>query len=54
VSSGIEDAAIQRALASFQGVDRRLQHIADVQTASGHVTIIDDYGHHPTEVTATL
>jgi UDP-N-acetylmuramate--alanine ligase len=51
---GIEDAAIQRALASFQGVDRRLQHIADVQTASGRVTIIDDYGHHPTEVTATL
>jgi len=51
---GIDDAAIQRALASFQGVDRRLQHIGDVQTASGRVTIIDDYGHHPTEVTATL
>ncbi|MFL6603000.1 MAG: UDP-N-acetylmuramate--L-alanine ligase [Steroidobacteraceae bacterium] len=51
---GIDDAAIQRALASFQGVDRRLQHIADVQTASGEVTIVDDYGHHPTEVTATL
>jgi UDP-N-acetylmuramate--alanine ligase len=51
---GIDDAAIQRALASFQGVDRRLQHIADVQTAAGRVTIIDDYGHHPTEVTATL
>jgi UDP-N-acetylmuramate--alanine ligase len=51
---GIDDAAIQRALASFQGIDRRLQHIADVQTAAGRVTIIDDYGHHPTEVTATL
>ena len=51
---GIDDAAIQRALASFQGVDRRLQHIGDVQTAAGRVTIIDDYGHHPTEVTATL
>jgi UDP-N-acetylmuramate--alanine ligase len=51
---GIEDAAIQRALAGFQGVDRRLQHIADVDAASGRVTIIDDYGHHPTEVTATL
>jgi UDP-N-acetylmuramate--alanine ligase len=51
---GIEDAAIQRALANFQGVDRRLQHIADVDTAAGRVTIIDDYGHHPTEVTATL
>src|SRR5262249_21350303 len=32
---GIEDAAIQRALASFQGIDRRLQHVADVETASG-------------------
>jgi len=51
---GIDDAAIQRALASFQGVDRRLQHIGDVQTSAGRVTIIDDYGHHPTEVTATL
>jgi UDP-N-acetylmuramate--alanine ligase len=51
---GIEDAAIQRALASFQGIDRRLQHVADVQSASGRVTIIDDYGHHPTEVAATL
>jgi len=51
---GIEDAAIQRALASFQGIDRRLQHVADVETAAGRVTIIDDYGHHPTEVAATL
>jgi UDP-N-acetylmuramate--alanine ligase len=51
---GIEDAAIQRALANFQGIDRRLQHIADVKTAVGRVTIIDDYGHHPTEVAATL
>jgi UDP-N-acetylmuramate--alanine ligase len=51
---GIEDAAIQRALANFQGIDRRLQHIADVDTASGRITIIDDYGHHPTEVSATL
>ncbi len=51
---GIEDAAIQRALANFQGIDRRLQHVADVRTSAGEVTIIDDYGHHPTEVAATL
>jgi UDP-N-acetylmuramate--alanine ligase len=51
---GIEDAAILRALTAFQGVDRRLQHIADVVTAVGRVSIIDDYAHHPTEVTATL
>jgi UDP-N-acetylmuramate--alanine ligase len=51
---GIEDAAIQRALAGFQGVERRLQHIGDALTARGAVTIIDDYGHHPTEIAATL
>ena len=51
---GIDDAAIQRALVNFQGIDRRLQHIADVETSAGRVTIIDDYGHHPTEVAATL
>ncbi|HEY2809328.1 MAG TPA: UDP-N-acetylmuramate--L-alanine ligase [Steroidobacteraceae bacterium] len=51
---GIEDAAIQSALAAFQGVDRRLQHIGDVVTAVGKVTIVDDYGHHPTEISATL
>ena len=50
----IEDRAILRALEGFQGVDRRLQHIADVATAAGRVSIIDDYGHHPTEISATL
>ena len=51
---GIDDAAISRALAQFQGIDRRLQHIADIRTAVGTVTVVDDYGHHPTEVAATL
>ncbi|MBV9620819.1 MAG: UDP-N-acetylmuramate--L-alanine ligase, partial [Gammaproteobacteria bacterium] len=51
---GIEDAAIVRALGQFQGVDRRLQHLADLSLASGRVSIVDDYGHHPAEVTATL
>ncbi|GAC1454573.1 MAG: UDP-N-acetylmuramate--L-alanine ligase [Steroidobacteraceae bacterium] len=51
---GIEDAAIQRALAGFAGIERRLQHIADVVTAVGTISVIDDYGHHPTEVAATL
>ena len=50
----IDDQAILRALAAFQGVDRRLQHIGDVAVAGGPVAIIDDYGHHPTEITATL
>jgi UDP-N-acetylmuramate--alanine ligase len=51
---GIADAAILRALAGFQGIDRRLQHIDDALLALGRVTIIDDYGHHPTEIAATL
>jgi UDP-N-acetylmuramate--alanine ligase len=51
---GIDDAAMLRALAGFQGVDRRLEHIGDVVTAVGRVSIVDDYGHHPTEVAATL
>lgn len=51
---GIDEKAIGRALAGFQGIDRRLQHIADVDTPAGKVTIVDDYGHHPTEVAATL
>jgi UDP-N-acetylmuramate--alanine ligase len=54
IEIGVEDAAIQRALASFQGIERRMQHVADVETGAGRVTIVDDYGHHPTEVAATL
>ena len=50
----VSDAAIQAALASFHGVDRRLQQYGDVQTSAGRVTLIDDYGHHPTELAATL
>jgi UDP-N-acetylmuramate--alanine ligase len=51
---GIADEAICRALANFQGIDRRMQLIGEVQTARGRVVIVDDYGHHPTEVAATL
>jgi UDP-N-acetylmuramate--alanine ligase len=50
----VDDAAIQRALAGFQGIERRLQWIADVDTGAGNVTIVDDYGHHPTEIAATV
>ena len=53
---GVPQEAIQRALANFQGIDRRLTHVADVKLAGGGdaVTIVDDYGHHPTEIAATL
>jgi UDP-N-acetylmuramate--alanine ligase len=51
---GVPDAAIQRALAGFQGVDRRLQQLGEIEIAAGRVTLVDDYGHHPTEIAATL
>jgi len=50
----VSDVAIQTALANFQGIDRRLQQYGDAVTANGTVTLVDDYGHHPTEIAATL
>jgi len=50
----ISDAALKRALAEFSGVDRRLQVNGTVTTAAGRVTFVDDYGHHPTELAATI
>jgi len=50
----VDDAAIQRALAAFEGIGRRLETVGDVAVAAGHVTVVDDYGHHPTEIAATL
>jgi UDP-N-acetylmuramate--alanine ligase len=51
---GIDDAAIKRALANFQGIDRRLQVVGELALAGGNLTVVDDYGHHPTEIAATL
>jgi UDP-N-acetylmuramate--alanine ligase len=48
------DAAIQRAFANFQGIDRRLQQLGEIQWSGGRAVLVDDYGHHPTEVAATL
>ncbi|MGB6306262.1 MAG: UDP-N-acetylmuramate--L-alanine ligase, partial [Steroidobacteraceae bacterium] len=50
----ISDAAIQRALAHFQGIDRRLQQLGEIEWTGGRALLVDDYGHHPTEVAATL
>ncbi|HEU4617197.1 MAG TPA: UDP-N-acetylmuramate--L-alanine ligase [Gammaproteobacteria bacterium] len=50
----IDPAAVQRALAGFSGIDRRLQVVGSVTTQRGPVTFVDDYGHHPTEIEATL
>jgi len=52
---GASDAAIVRALGEFRGVGRRFQRYADIELPSGgSCSIIDDYGHHPVEMAATL
>jgi UDP-N-acetylmuramate--alanine ligase len=52
---GVADKAIAKALAEFRGVGRRFQHYGDVALDTGGAfTLIDDYGHHPAEMAATL
>ena len=52
---GVSDAAMQKALAEFHGVGRRFQRYGDIPLpGGGSFTLIDDYGHHPAEMAATL
>jgi UDP-N-acetylmuramate--alanine ligase len=52
---GVADAAIATALAEFRGVGRRFQRYGDVALEGGGTyTLIDDYGHHPVEMAATI
>ena len=50
----ISDQVVVAALEKFEGIDRRFQSLGDVQTRNGKVMMVDDYGHHPTEIAATL
>jgi UDP-N-acetylmuramate--alanine ligase len=58
VELNVPDEAVQKALAEFKGVGRRFQPYGDVpakaENGGGHFTVIDDYGHHPVEMAATL
>ena len=55
VELNIPDAAVQKALASFEGVGRRFQPYGDwTAKDGGSFTVVDDYGHHPVEMAATL
>ena len=58
VELGVPDAAVQKALAEFNGVGRRFQRYGDVAVPTaqggGSFTVVDDYGHHPVEMAATL
>jgi UDP-N-acetylmuramate--alanine ligase len=51
---GVDKQAIQTALKNFAGIGRRMQIYGDINMAAGKITMVDDYGHHPTEVAATL
>jgi UDP-N-acetylmuramate--alanine ligase len=52
---GVDDAAVLKALAEFKGVGRRFQSYGDLPLpAGGTFCLIDDYGHHPAEMAATL
>ena len=56
VELGLDDAAVQHALRNFKGVGRRFQRYGEVKllAQAGSFTLIDDYGHHPVEMAATL
>ncbi|SDN06151.1 UDP-N-acetylmuramate--L-alanine ligase [Polaromonas sp. JS666] len=55
VELNVPDAAVQKALADFRGVGRRFQSYGDMPAkGGGHFTVIEDYGHHPVEMAATL
>jgi UDP-N-acetylmuramate--alanine ligase len=50
----ISDQAVINALGNFEGIDRRFQSLGEIRTSNGRIMLVDDYGHHPTEVAATL
>jgi len=55
VELNIDDAAVQTALSEFKGVGRRFQRYGDhALPRGGVITVVDDYGHHPVEMAATL
>ncbi|MFP6843268.1 MAG: UDP-N-acetylmuramate--L-alanine ligase [Acinetobacter sp.] len=51
---GVSDGAICRALEGFSGVGRRFQVQGEFEHENGSITLVDDYGHHPKEVEATI
>ena len=50
----VDDAAIVKSLETFQGIGRRFQLNGDIEFNGGLISLVDDYGHHPREVAATL
>ena len=55
VELGVPDEAVLKALSGFKGVGRRFQRYGEAAlTGGGHITVVDDYGHHPVEMAATI
>ncbi|MEM7405969.1 MAG: UDP-N-acetylmuramate--L-alanine ligase [Pseudomonadota bacterium] len=52
--TGVGDAAIRRALDGFQGIGRRFQMYGEMDLGAARVLVVDDYGHHPREIAATV
>ncbi|MDH5433478.1 MAG: UDP-N-acetylmuramate--L-alanine ligase [Gammaproteobacteria bacterium] len=51
---GVKGEPLVKSLQSFEGIGRRFQSLGVFKTAAGELELIDDYGHHPTEVAATI
>jgi UDP-N-acetylmuramate--alanine ligase len=51
---GVSDSAIKKSLEEFKGIERRFQLLAELRLHDGSIVLVDDYGHHPTEIRATV
>ena len=51
---GVSDVALVKALSQFQGIGRRFELLAELKTDNATAHLVDDYGHHPKEVEATI
>jgi len=54
LDEGLEQKAICKALSEFEGIGRRFELLAQLETQAGEMQLVDDYGHHPSEVAATI
>lgn len=54
VELGVKSDVIRTALADFQGIGRRLQRYGEIELDGKTCVLVDDYGHHPTEIAASL
>ena len=54
IEDNISDSDIITALSEFEGIGRRFEQLGTFDTVKGEIMLVDDYGHHPTEVLATI